>query len=52
MFMFNTNQPVEVIHLEKLANQSILNGVFVIEIVSNCFSESKRYFGRLINLGN
>ena len=52
MFMFKTNQPIKVIHLQKLANQSILNGALVIEIVSNSFSESKKNFGILIKLGN
>ena len=42
--MFKTNQPIKVIHLQKLANQSILNGPFVIEIVSHFFSESKKDF--------
>ena len=44
MFMFKTSQPIKVIHLQKLANQSILNGPFVIEIVSHFFSESKKDF--------
>ena len=44
MFMFKTNQPIKVTHLQKLANQSILNDSFVIEIVSNFFSESKKNF--------
>ena len=44
MFMFKTNQPIKVTHLQKLANQSILNSPFVIEIVSNFFSESKKNF--------
>ena len=44
MFMFKTNQPIKVTHLQKLANQSILNGPFVIEIVSHFFSESKKDF--------
>ena len=52
MFMFKTNEPIKVIHLQNLANQSILNGALVIEIVSNSFSESKKNFGRLIKLGN
>ena len=42
--MFKTNQPIKVTHLQKLANQSILNSPFVIEIVSNFFSESKKNF--------
>ena len=48
MFMFNSNEPVKVAHLQKLANQSILNGVLVIEMVNNSFSESKKNFGRLV----
>ena len=52
MFMFKTNQSIKVIHLQKLPNQSILNGTLVIEIVSNSFSESKKNFGILIKLGN
>ena len=52
MFMFETNQPIKVIHLQKLANQSILNGALVIEIVSNSFNRSKKNFGHLIKLGN
>ena len=51
MFMFKTSEPVKVIHFQKLANQSMLNGALAIEIVSNSFSESKKYFGSLIKLG-
>ena len=51
MFMFNANEPIKVVHLQKLANQSMLNGALVIEIVSNSFSESKKNFGRLIKRG-
>ena len=51
MFMFKTNEPVKVIHLQKLANQPMLNGASVIEIFSNSFSESKKNFSRLIKLG-
>ena len=40
MFMFKTNEPIKVIHLQKLTNQLMLNVVLVIEIVSNSFSES------------
>ena len=52
MLMFKTNQPIKVIYLQKLANQLILNGALVKEIVSNSFSESKKNFGRLMKLGN
>ena len=40
MFMFKTNEPIKVIHLQKLTNQLMLNAVLVIEIASNSFSES------------
>ena len=43
--MFKTNESVKVIHLQKLANQLMLNGALVIEIVSNFLSESKKNFG-------
>ena len=43
--MFNSNEPIKVAHLQKLANQSMLNGALVIEIVSN---ESNKNFGRLV----
>ena len=46
--MFNTNNPIKVAHPQKLANQSMLNGALVMEIVNNSFSESKKKFGRLI----
>ena len=48
MFMFNSNEPVKVAHLQKLANQSILNGALVTEMLNNSFSESKKNFGRLV----
>ena len=32
MFMFKTNEPIKVIRLPKLANQSLLSGALVIEI--------------------
>ena len=34
-------KPFKVAHLQKLANQSMLNGVLVIELVTSFFSESK-----------
>ena len=46
--MFNSNKPIKVGHLQKLANQSLLNGALVMEIVNNSFSESKKNFSRLI----
>ena len=29
MFLFKINKPIKVIHLQKLANQSMLNGALV-----------------------
>ena len=46
--MLNSNEPIKVAHLQKLANQSMLNGALVLEIVNNSFSECKKNFGRLI----
>ena len=46
--MFNANKPIKVAHLQKLANQSLLNGALVMEIVNNSFSESKKNVSRLI----
>ena len=43
--MSKTNESVKVIHLQKLANQPMLNGALVIEIVCNFFSETKKNFG-------
>ena len=48
MFMFNSNEPTKVVDLQKLSNQSLLNGALVMEIVNNSFSESKKNFSRLI----
>ena len=44
MFMLNSNEPIKVAHLEKLANQSMLNGALMIELA---FSESKKNAGGL-----
>ena len=46
--MFNSNEPTKVADLQKLSNQSLLNGALVMEIVNNSFSESKKNFSRLI----
>ena len=51
MFMLNTNESIKAGHSQKLANQSMLNGAPVIEMVNNSFSESKRNFGSLITWG-
>ena len=48
ILMFKTNEPIKIAHLPKLANQSLLNGALVMEMVNNTFSESKKNFGRLI----
>ena len=49
--MLNSNEPIKVAHLQKLANQSVLNGALVIEKwLNNSFSESKKNFCRLIKL--
>ena len=49
--MLNSKEQIKVTHLQKLGNQSILNGVFVIEMVHNPFSESKKSFGSWIKRG-
>ena len=47
----NSDKPIKVAHLEKLANQIILNGALVIEkCLNNSFSESKKNVCRLIKL--
>ena len=40
MFMLNSNEPIKVAHLQKLASQSILHGAIVTEMVNKSFSES------------
>ena len=40
--MFNSNKPIKVAHLQKSANQSLLNGALVMEIGNNSFMESKK----------
>ena len=51
MFMLNSNEPIKVAHLQKLANESMLNGALVIEMINNSLSESKKNFGRLRKCG-
>ena len=46
--MLNSNKPIKVAQLQKLANQSVLNGTLVTEMVNNSFTESKKNFCRLI----
>ena len=40
--MLNSNEPIKVAHLQKLANQSMLTGALVIEMVNNSFMEAKK----------
>ena len=43
--MLNSNEPIKVAHLQKLANQSALNGALVIKKwLNNSFSDSKKNF--------
>ena len=51
MFMFKRNEPIKVIHFQKLAIQSGLNDALVIVIVTNSFRESKKNLGHLIKIG-
>ena len=51
MLMLNSNEPIKVAHLQKLANQSMLHGALVIKMVNSFFSESKKNFGSLIKRG-
>ena len=51
MFMLNSTEPIKVADLQKLANQSMLNGAFMIKMVNNSFSESNNKFGCLIKRG-
>ena len=39
MFMLNSNESIMVAHLQKLANESMLNGARVINMVNNFFNE-------------
>ena len=41
MFMLNSNEPIKDAHLQKLANQSMLNGALVIEMV-NASKEARK----------
>ena len=40
--MFNSNEPIKVALLQKIANQSLINGALVMEIVNNSFSGRKK----------
>ena len=50
MFMVKKNEPIKVINLQKLANQSMLNGALVVEVVSNSFCENKKNFSPMKNI--
>ena len=41
MLMLIPNEPIKVADLRKVANQLMLNGALVIEMVSNALGESK-----------
>ena len=45
--MLNSNEPIKVAHPQKIANQPMLNGALVTEMVSNLFSENNKNFSRL-----
>ena len=48
IFLLSSNKPIKSFQLEKLANQSIFNDVFMIEMINiNSFHKSKNNF-RLI----
>ena len=51
MFMLISSEPIKVANLQKLANQLIMNGGLVIEMVNSSFTESKKNFFRLIKWG-
>ena len=48
MFMVISNESIKIADLQKLANQSMVNGAHVIEIINNSFSESKKNVVRLM----
>ena len=41
MFMLNPNERIKVAHLQKLANQSMLDGTLAIEMLNNTFKQEK-----------
>ena len=51
MFMLNSNESIKFVDLQKLGNQSMLNGALVIEMVNISFSESKKNFRHSIKRG-
>ena len=51
MFMLISNELVKIAHLQKLANQLMLKGAFVVEMVNNSFN-SLQARKTLIKRGN
>ena len=49
--MLNSNEPIKDARLQKLANQSMLTGALLIEMVNNFFSELKKNFGPFTKRG-
>ena len=49
--MLNSNEPIKVARLQKLANQPMLTGALLIEMVNNFFSEMKKNFGHFTKRG-
>ena len=43
-FLLISNKPIKIFQLKKLVNQSLFNGAFMIEMISNSFYESKNNF--------
>ena len=42
LFLLNSNEPTNVAHLQKLANQSMLHGSLVVEMINSSFNEKKK----------
>ena len=40
--MSSSNKPIKVTHFQKLANQSMLNGAFMIEIANNFLAKVRK----------
>ena len=43
-FLLISNKPIKIFQFKKLVNQSLFNGAFMIEMISNSFYESKNNF--------
>ena len=46
--MVISNEPIKIAHLQKLADQSMVTGTILIEMINDSFSERKKNFGRLM----